>query len=94
MIIIKVVMIIIMIILIIVIIIAIMMMMIKIILIIVEIMTINSLFQPGDFSTGSTTVLFLLVYNFKMENNVRNIFLPKSCRKRSRKASYRSLFVF
>ena len=48
-------MMIIMIILITVIIIEIMLMMIKIILTIVVIMIINSLFQPGDFSTGSTS---------------------------------------
>ena len=40
----------------IVIIIAIMIMMVKMILIIAVIIIINSPFQPGDFSTGSTTV--------------------------------------
>ena len=49
-------MVILMMIIIIVIITAIMMKMIKIILIIAAVIIINSPFQPGDFSTGSTTV--------------------------------------
>ena len=46
----------------IVIIIAIMIMMIKIILIIAVVIIINSPFEPGDFSTGSTTVVVSVLF--------------------------------
>ena len=57
-------MIILMMIIIIVIIIAIIIMIIKIILIIAVVIIINSSFQPGDFSTGSTTGHCQLMWNY------------------------------
>ena len=45
--------------------------MIKIILITVVILIVNSPFQPGDFSTGSTTEHILLNMNYAETDNSR-----------------------